>query len=423
MLSNPLKIAVIGGGVAGIVAAYLLDREHEVTLIEAADYVGGHTHTITLPTGPDVGTPIDTGFVVLNDRTYPFFQKFLQQLNVAIRPSTMSFSFYCRQTGFCYASRVPNGLFAQRQNLFRPTFWQMIGDIVRFNKETVTELHQGQLNGQTLGDYVRSKGYSQIYIDQHLVPAAAAIWSSPPDSILNFPVKPFIKFYEHHGLLSLTRRPQWYTVVGGSQAYVHAFLEQFQGQVWLNSPVECVRRLADGVHVHLKDGRTRNFDKVIIATHANQALRLLDDPSPQEKRLLGAWTYHKNHTLLHTDTKVLSPNQRVWSSWNYVRGEEQKGHTPISVTYHMNHLQGLTTQQQYLVSLNDTQAIADKDVIAEMTYTHPCYTFESLASQSELPTLNGQRHTWFCGSYFGYGFHEDAVRSGVAVGEQFGLAL
>lgn len=417
------KIAVIGAGVAGIVSAYLLDRKFDVTLIEANDYIGGHTNTVIVPNGSDGGTPIDTGFIVLNDRNYPNFQKFLDQLKVPTQPTTMSFSFHCRQTGLSYASQFPNGVFAQRRNLFRPSFIRMVRDILHFNQQAQRDLHEGRLNGNTLGEYLEAHRYSKEFVEHHLIPSAAAIWSSPPAHIMEFPVEPFIKFYDNHGLLVLKGRPQWHTVVGGSYQYVYAFLRKFSGKVRKNSPVEMIQRHNTGVKVILHNQQQLQFDKVVIATHADQALRLLADPSPQEQRLLGPWQYHHNDTVLHTSTKVMSPNQRAWSSWNYVRDIEVDPTNPVGVTYYMNTLQQLNAQNNYFVSLNESLPIPDQQIIKQINYTHPNYTFASLATQSELPTLNGLRNSYYCGSYFGYGFHEDAVCSAVAVGEAFGITL
>jgi predicted NAD/FAD-binding protein len=427
-MQEKLRIGVIGGGVAGIVSAYILARQHDVTLIEANDYVGGHTNTITIPAGPDEGMPIDTGFIVLNDKNYPNFTEFLKQLGVATRKSDMSFSFFCRDSRLAYSSEVPMGLFAQPGNMFRPSFLGMIRDILRFNNEARDDLRQGRLNGHTLGEYLHENNYSEAFVQHHLAPSAAAIWSTPATEILDFPIEPFLRFYEHHGLLQLVNRPQWYTVTGGSQTYVRRFLEIFPGTVLTSAPVERIKREPEEVHVQIKDGRALTFDRVVIAAHADQAYKMLADPSSEEHRLLGAWRYHNNHTLLHTYTGAMSPNRRMWASWNYIR---DSGADPavavidraVSVAYYMNRLQGLRTEQQYFVSLNDPAPIPDRYIVKEINYTHPHFSFESMKTQAELPELNGLRHTYFCGSYFGYGFHEDAVRSAVAVGHAFGLDL
>ncbi|MEM7344274.1 MAG: FAD-dependent oxidoreductase [Chloroflexota bacterium] len=423
MKNDPQKIAVIGGGVAGIVSAYLLSRKFDVTLIEAADYVWGHTNTITIEEGPDAGTPVDTGFIVLNTPNYPNFREFLRQLNVPTRQSEMSFSFYCRDTNLAYSSHVPNGLFAQRRNLLRPSFLAMIRDILRFNRQVLQELEAGQLQQLTLGDYLHREGYTAPFIEHHLKPAAAAIWSTPPEEVLAFPIESFVHFFNNHGLLQLYNRPQWSTVVGGSHSYVKAFLKQFSGTVLKSAPVIGVQRHAAGVEVTFKDQTKRQFDKVVIATHADQALRLLRDPSPDEQALLGVWDYHQNDTILHTDTTVMSPNRRVWASWNYVRHERIQNDQPVTMTYYMNRLQGLKTANHYFVTLNNPTPIPEQHIIKRIQYTHPNYTFDSMASQTKLPSLNGQQNTYFCGSYFGYGFHEDAVKSAVAVGKALGVEL
>ena len=423
MQNTRQEIAVIGAGVAGIVAAHILSRKFNVTLIEAADYVGGHTNTITIQSGPDEGTPVDTGFIVLNDRTYPNFQNFLQQLNVPIRKSEMTFSFYNRDTGLAFSSQFPNGVFAQRLNLFKPSFLSMLRDYFRFNKVALQDLHAGKLRGRTLGQYLYGYRFSEAFIRQFLIPCTAAIWSSPPDEVLDFPVETFVTFYNNHGMLAYNAMPQWYTVIGGSHRYVKAFLNRFPGTVLTQAPVEAVSRHQNGVEVRLKDRRLLKFDQVVIAAHADQALKMLADPSAEEKRLLGAWRYHNNDTVLHTDTSIMSPNRRSWASWNYSTDSRTNGRQPVTVAYYMNRLQGLKTAHHYFVSLNHPRPISEKHVIKRLNYTHPSYTFESIATQPALPSLNGQRNTYFCGSYFGYGFHEDAVTSAVAVGRAFGLAL
>ncbi len=423
MQDSNQSIAVIGAGVAGIVSAYILSRKYDVTLIEAADYVGGHTNTITIERGPDEGTPVDTGFIVLNDHNYPNFQEFLRQLNVPTRESNMSFSYYCRETKLGYNSYVPNGLFAQRQNLFNPKFLSMIRDIIRFNTGVLRDLNDGKLHNQTIGEYIGRKGYSKGFTDYYLVPSTAAIWSTPPDETLDFPAEALVNFFKNHHLLMLFNRPLWRTVIGGSQQYVKAFLAQFSGAVLTNAPVIGIKRDETGVDVHIKDAPSRRFDKVVIAAHADQALKMLDDPSTEEQRLLGAWRYHKNDTVLHTNASIMAPNRRVWASWNYIRDNSANGLNPVNVTYWMNSLQGLQTTHPYFVTLNDPNPIPDEHVIKNILYTHPHYTFDSLNTQADLPKLNGQQHTYFCGSYFGYGFHEDAVKSAVDVGRAFGLEL
>ena len=418
-----MRVAVIGGGVAGIVAAHILQRRHEVTLFEQNDYLGGHTRTIVLTEGPDAGTAVDTGFIVLNDHTYPTFHRFLAQLEVPVRFADMSFGFHSEPDNLQYAGTSLNGLFAQRSNLLRPAFWRMLWDIRGFCQNARRDLREGRLAGETLGEYVRRGGYSRAFLDHYLLPMGGAIWSASSGKMLEFPAAALIRFFENHGLLSLKDRPRWQTVVNGSHTYVRKFLEGFRGTVHLACPVLGIRREADGVQVRLRDGSVQHFDKAVVAAHADQALRMLEDPSPEEQRLLGVWSYSVNHTVLHTDPRVMPSNRRAWASWNYTRERPGGSETPVSVTYHMNRLQGLTTRRDYFVTLNRHQAIAENLILQEMEYTHPQFTAASMATQAELPSLNGPRNTYFCGSYFGFGFHEDAVKSGVAVARAFGLEL
>jgi predicted NAD/FAD-binding protein len=418
-----LKVAVVGGGVAGITAAHLLQRRHEVTVFERNDYVGGHTHTIVVPDGPDAGTPVDTGFIVLNDRTYPTLCRLLADLGVGVRNSEMSFSVHDERRGFFYAGNDLNGLFAQRRNLVRPSFLRMLRDILRFSREGLEALESGVAGGRPLGDYLARRRYGPELVRDYLVPMSAAIWSTSPTEVLDFPAEPLLGFFKNHGLLTFRDRPQWQTVVGGSHAYVHAFLARFTGHIHVASPVRALRRTAEGVTLRTGAGSELDFDRAVIATHADEALALLADPSEEERRLLGAWRYLENRTVLHTDPVVLPPRPRARASWNFVREAGSSDDAPVSVSYWMNLLQGLQARQDYCVSLNRHRAVRDQSVIARLVYQHPAYSAASLATQESLPALNGRRGTYFCGSYFGYGFHEDAVRAGAAVALAFGLEL
>lgn len=417
------KVAVIGGGVAGIVAAHLLQRRHDVTIFEKNDYLGGHTHTIEMTDGPDAGIGVDTGFIVLNDQTYPLFLQFLDQLGVATRESEMSFGFQCRESGLVYAGTNFNGLFAQRRNLVNPMFFKFLMEILRFSRQAIGDLESGDIPQVTLGAYLDSGRFSKFMIDNYLVPMAAAIWSTPAMQINDFPAEPFLHFFRNHGLLSFRNRPVWRTVTGGSHAYVKAFRKRFTGKVHLATPVIEVDRLPDRVHVVLQEGQTLSFDQVVIATHADQALRLLKKPGEMEHQLLSPWRYQLNHTVLHTDSSLLPEKQAAWAAWNFTRDIEHDSEQPVFVTYYMNRLQGLETRKKYCVTLNRREAFESEMVIAEMDYYHPLYSFDSMQTQAHLPELNGSLRTYFCGSYFGYGFHEDAVRSGVAVAEAFGIEL
>ncbi len=417
------KIAVIGGGVAGIVAAHLLQKQHEVTLFEKNDYLGGHTHTIEITDGPDAGLAVDTGFIVLNDATYPLFRKFLGQLGVEARVSEMSFGFQNHQTGLVYAGTDFNGLFAQRSNLFSPSFYRFLLEIVRFCKQAQQDLDRHDITQITLGEYLVRGRYSSALIDNYLVPMAGAIWSTPAMQIHDFPAGPFLHFFRNHGLLALRDRPLWRTVVGGSSAYVKAFARGFSGKIHLEQPVHTIKRNPGQVQLTLADGSSQIFDQVVIATHADQTLALLQDPSDLEQQLLSPWQYQLNQTVLHTDASILPTRKHAWAAWNFTREAREEEDRPVYVTYYMNRLQGLKAENDYCVTLNRGEDFSPESVIAEMAYHHPLFTFDSMATQSKLPQLNGCNQTYFCGSYFGYGFHEDAVRSGVGVAKGFGIEL
>ncbi|MEW6335444.1 MAG: FAD-dependent oxidoreductase [Thermodesulfobacteriota bacterium] len=418
-----LAIAVVGGGVAGIASAHLLQRRHEVTLFEKNDYVGGHTHTIVIDRGPDAGTPVDTGFIVLNDRTYPLLMRFLAGLGVPVRESVMSFSYTCRRTGLQYASRSLDTLFAQRRNLLRPAFWRFLIEIVRFNARTRKRLADGTLRGLSLGEYLRREAVLPSLVESYLIPMAAAIWSTPDAQMMAFPAESFFRFMENHGLLSVSDQPTWHCVQGGSHAYVKAFLNGFKGRVFTDRPVERIRRTGSGAVLTFAGGEEEAFDKVVIAVHADEALGLLADPSPEETACLVPWSYSRNAVVLHTDASFLPKNPRARASWNYLREKEAPPEAPVMLTYHMNRLQRLRTANDYCVTLNPLRPVERTRVIRELVYTHPLYTAEAIATQRSLPLLIGRRHTFFCGSYFGYGFHEDALRSGMQVAEAFGIEL
>lgn len=414
------RLAVVGGGVAGIVAAHLLQDHHDITIFDRNDYLGGHTHTIPVPAGPDSGTPVDTGFIVFNDQTYPLFKRFLVDLGVRWRDTTMSFSFHDETTGFQYAGTGLNGLFTRRGNLINPFFWRMLLEIRRFSRLAMLGLDSGNLAGLSLQQFLTLNRFSRYLTDRYVVPMGAAIWSTSPAKMLEFPVESLMYFWRNHGLLSLRNRPQWHTVEGGSQAYVKAFLKRFNGAVRLESQICEVRKTAAGIQLTRNDGKTEVFDRVVIAAHADQALSMLAEPTPDQSRLLGPWRYQANRTVLHTDTRVLPPKPRAWAAWNYCRETATDDSHPVSVTYDMNLLQGLKTNHTYCVSLNGNRQIAPDAMIAQIHYDHPTFTAESMQTQPELSQLNQASAILFCGSYFGYGFHEDAVRSAVQVAEILG---
>lgn len=414
-------IAIIGAGAAGLTAAWLLDRAYRVTVFEKNDYLGGHVRTITLSDGPDTGVPVDTGFIVMNDRNYPTLIRMLNRLGVSAQKSDMSFSFTDEDTGQCYSSDIWRGLFARRRNVVSLRFWRLLVDIQRFYRRAKQDLARGTVGTDSLGDYLRRGKFSETFVNEHIVPMGAAIWSTPPGQILEFPARTFLQFFRNHGLLELENRPQWMTIVGGSHAYVKKIAQGFHGTLCKKTAATSVRREKGKVRIHLADGSAPCFDAVVIATHADEALALLADPDEREQALLGAWRYAKNKIELHTYAEAMPPLKDAWASWNYIRESGGNADALASVTYWMNRLQSLTTRQQYFVSLNRRGSIPAEARIAAFADAHPTYTSASIATQQDLPVLNGARNTFFCGSYFGYGFHEDAVKSGAAVARHFGI--
>ncbi|HSD93785.1 MAG TPA: FAD-dependent oxidoreductase, partial [Syntrophales bacterium] len=386
--SSGMNIAVVGAGISGVMSSYLLDRRHRVTLFEKNDYIGGHTNTAVIGDGADAGLPVDTGFIVHNERTYPFFRAFLRQLGVAAAPTDMSFSCQDDATGFHYSSLGFNGFFAQRANFFRPSYWAFLWGIQHFCRRTLKLFEQGKLGGLTLGEFARREGFRQDVIEQFVIPMASAIWSASEAKTMEFPMESFARFYSNHGLLSLWDPPAWYYIPGGSHTYVKAFLKVFKGKVVPKCPVAAVRRRDKGITLKLADGAEQDFDAVVIAAHADEAFRMLADPSPEETRLLGPWGYSQNHTVLHRDTSYLPENRRAWASWNYRHEPSIPKTFPATVTYYMNHLQRLGARDHYCVTLNPWKPVSASEIVSEMVYHHPMYTFESMSTQPELHSLN-----------------------------------
>uniref|UniRef100_A0A832MJV6 FAD-dependent oxidoreductase n=1 Tax=Eiseniibacteriota bacterium TaxID=2212470 RepID=A0A832MJV6_UNCEI len=416
------RIAVIGAGVAGLTAAWLLGRRHDVVLFEREGRLGGHTHTVVVEHGPDAGLAVDTGFIVLNRRNYPTFVRILDALGVALQPSDMSFGYHCERSGFQYAGTGLAGLFARRRNLASARFGAMLLDIARFNARARRDLAAGAAAGRTLAEYVGALGLSEGFSEWYLFAMGSAIWSAPRAHIGAFPAEAFLRFFENHGLLGFTGQPRWLTVTGGSHTYVRAMLAGFSGEVRTGARIAGVRR--PGTHVEVASERgVERFDRVVLAAHADESLALLEDPDPEERRLLGAWRYSVNEAVLHTDERALPPRRAAWASWNLRRAAAAGDDRPVSVTYWMNRLQRLATPRTYCVTLNGTTLPRPERIVRAMTYTHPVYTFESLATQARLPALGAARRTHYCGSYFGWGFHEDAARSGAAVAAALGCPL
>ena len=401
-----MKVAVIGSGIAGNVAAYKLRKEHDITVFESGSYVGGHTNTMDVYED-DRALAVDTGFIVFNDRTYPNFIRLLEEIGQESQPSEMSFSVQADDGRVEYSGSSLNGLFAQRKNLLRPSFYRMIRDILRFNRTTLPNVDR--LDGtETLRNYLLENGYSKEFIDHYLIPMAAAIWSAEPGSVLEMPVKFLVRFFANHGLLQISDRPVWHVIKGGSREYVNKLVAGHQDRIRLNSPVQSIRRTDDYVEVHSATGGSERFDYVFVACHSDQALSLLQDASPMEREVLGAIQYQSNEAILHTDASLMPRKQCAWSAWNYHIPRDSARH--VAVTYNMNILQGLKANKQYLVTLNNDRHIDPGKVIRTVQYEHPVYSRESVAAQRRQSEINEDR-TFFCGAYWRNGFHEDGVVS------------
>lgn len=406
-----MKIAIIGSGISGLTAAHYLRRRHDITLFEVNAYVGGHTNTVDFELDGERHR-IDTGFIVFNDWTYPNYIRLLDELGVPSQPTSMSFSVRCDVTGLEYNGNNLNGLFAQRSNLLRPSFYRMLRDILRFNRESPSLL-ESDSEEMTIGEYVRQGRYSREFVDHYLFPMGSAIWSCPPDKFALFPIRFIVEFYRNHGLLSVTKRPIWRVVQNGSRSYVDALTLPFRDRIVLNCPVQSVSRLEQGIGLHTETRGTEHFDHVIFACHSDQALRILADPTKLETELLGAFPYETNVAVLHTDTSVLPRRRRAWAAWNYhVQGTESNQAT---VTYNMNILQGLRSRNVFCVTLNGDNLINPRCVLRRMVYQHPIYTTRRKQVQKRHQELIDQQHTSFCGAYWGNGFHEDGVNSALAV--------
>lgn len=414
-----MRIAVVGAGISGLLSARLLSDEHEVHVIEANDYVGGHTNTVSFEAFGNRYS-VDTGFMVFNDRTYPNFIQMLKLLDVPARTSDMSFSVHCERTGLEYQGSSLNGLFAQRRNLFRLSFYRMLWEILRFNRHS-RELLRSDDNDLELGEYLDRNRFSADFVNHYLVPMGAAIWSAPPDRFRRFPARFIVRFFDNHGLLSVRNHPQWKTVQGGAARYVEALKRPFADRIRLNCPVASVRRLPDRVVVTGRTGWTDEFGAVVLASHADQSLAMLADPSQAERDILGAFAYQRNGTTLHLDPSLLPTRRRAWASWNY-RIPVDSGR-PVLLTYNLNRLQGHMSPQPICVTLNGLPSIDQNKIVREIEYQHPIFCREALAAQKRLSEINGKNRTYFCGAYWGNGFHEDGVNSALAVGKCFGKRL
>ncbi len=412
-------VAVIGGGIAGLASAWLLRERHQVQLIEGNAYVGGHTHTVDVP--GDRGTVgVDTGFVVLNPRNYPNLCALFRHLDVATQASDMSFAVSAERGRLEYSGSSLDGLFAQRRNLASPRFLGMLRDILRFNRAARALVLGGEDPGLSLGAFLDREGLGETFRRHYLLPMGAAIWSCPMGEMLAFPALSFCRFYHNHGLLDLRNRPQWRTVVGGSRSYVERMLEDLPDRAVTGDPAVSVRRRPDGVEVTLASGHRLRADQAVLACHADQALALMDNPTAREREVLGAFRYQGNRAVLHTDADLMPRSRRVWSSWNHITAPETGLGADVSVTYWMNRLQRLPCRNQYFVSLNPLTPPRPERVLAEMRYDHPVFDAAAMAAQGALGEIQGRHRLWFAGAYHGYGFHEDGLRSALAVAAGLG---
>lgn len=410
-------MAVVGSGIAGLSAAWLLSQKHDVTLFEADPRLGGHAHTGEAP-GHHGPVPVDTGFIVYNEGNYPNFTALLEHLGVPSLYADMSLSVSLDDGAFEYSSFGLAGIFAQKRNLLSPRFWGLLRDITRFFRTAPKDLAELERRATPLGDYLKAKGYGDAFRDDHLLPQAAAIWSTPLDRIGSYPAASLIRFFLNHGMMSIVGRGLWRTVEGGSRAYVTKLSEAFRGEVRKGVRVMAVRRDANGAELRLAGGSRERFDQVVIATHGDTALQLLEDASADEKRLLGCFKYSRNMIALHTDPILMPKRRRAWTSWNHIGRRDAPGEG--AVTYWMTRLQSLKHAPDLFVTLNPNKEIAADKLIKTEVYDHPLFDAAAIAAQQQIWDIQGARRTWFCGSYLGHGFHEDALQSGLAVAEQLG---
>jgi len=423
-MNRRMKLAIVGSGISGLAVAHAMKHQADITVFEAGDYFGGHTHTVDvkLPTPQGMVTHgVDTGFLVFNERTYPNLIKLFTELDVETAPSDMSFSVKVpgalRGRTLEWSGTDLNSVFAQRSNLVNPKFWRMLLDVLRFNAlctRIANEQRETELQ-QPLADFLRSHNFSEPFRDWYFLPMLGCIWSCPTDQMLQFPVATMIRFCHNHGLIQVTDRPQWFSVVGGARNYVEKILADVHDKR-LNTPVRLIERDAMGVRI-VTDGHAERFDQVVIATHTDQALRLLREPSAEERSLLGAIRYQDNHAVLHTDARVLPSNSKTWAAWNYERAaNSERESARVCLHYLLNRLQRIPFQQPVVVSLNPVQAIDPATIVGEYAYAHPVFDLAAIEAQKRLPLIQGQQRTWFAGAWTGYGFHEDGLKSGLNVG-------
>ena len=421
-MTTKQRIAVVGSGIAGLCSAYLLSREHEVTLFEANNYLGGHTHTEdVLLNGHHYA--VNTGFIVFNDWTYPNFIKLMDQLGVQSEESDMSFSVRCENTDLEYNGTSLNSLFAQRKNIFKPHFLKMIYDIVRFNKQAVSLLQSNLVSDeQSLGAFFEEHNYSKSFINYYIVPMGASIWSASSEVMLAFPLKFFLRFFNNHGMLSVDERPMWRVITGGSSAYITPLTSPYKERIKLNTTIKKIKRHWQSVTLQTDSDDIYEFDQVVLACHSDQALRMLDEPTPQESEILGALPYQMNEVVLHTDTRLMPKKELAWASWNY--HIPQRANDSAMVTYNMNMLQNFNDiDETFLVTLNRSAEISPDKIIKKYDYAHPIFTQDGIKAQRRHNEISGQNNTHYCGAYWFSGFHEDGVNSALRVAKSFGITL
>jgi uncharacterized protein len=413
------KIAVVGSGISGLSAAWLLSRDHDVTLYEHAERVGGHANTVDVTVGQQT-LSIDTGFIVFNRVTYPNLTALFDHLDVPTQPSNMSFAASLDGGAMEYAGGTGlRGLFAQKRNVLRPRFLEMLVEVRRFYRQSSKLLANPAMTSLTLGEYLDADGYSQSFREDHLLPMASAIWSATTKEMLSYPAAAFIRFHANHGLLQFSERPEWETVCGGSRTYVERIIQDFAGTIRLDSAVLDVRRYPDHVQIIDRKGLCETYDHVVMASHADQALAVLADPSAEETLLLGAFRYQRNLAVLHSDPRFMPQRRAAWASWNYIGGNASDG-SDASFTYWMNRLQNIPGERQFFVTLNPHTPPTPEMLHHSESYDHPLFDSAAIAAQQQLWSLQGRQRTWFCGAYFGAGFHEDGLQAGLAVAEQLG---
>lgn len=416
------RIAVIGAGVAGLSAAWMLRERYDVHLLEQNDYLGGHTNTVVVNENrKDI--PVDTGFIVYNEPNYPHLTALLRFLNVDTRASDMSFAVSIGDGEVEYSGSSIDTLYAQRRNLFSLEHQRMVWDILRFNRACARDLETDGFGVLNVDEYMARNRFSSVFRNRYLLPMAAAIWSCPTSVMGTYPMASLARFFDNHGLIKLSDRPQWRTIIGGSHQYVKRMRNDLGPNAHVNCKVAQVRRCPTHVDVELESGEQRTYSQVVLASHADQSLRMISDPSPQEADLLGQFNYQYNRAILHTDTNLMPRHRKTWSAWNYMADEEPRGDADrrVSVTYWMNRLQGIGSTRQYLVTLNPLIRPDPAQVLDEIDYHHPMFSEHAIAAQPQLSRLQGINRTWFCGSYFGYGFHEDALSSAVDVARALGV--